>query len=229
MRRLLLPFATACLLLFPSCVEWRIGSNIRELATFHSYLELSEAEEGILYVSRQPLPGGAEECDSTSSLAKPPRGHVYYARVPVAEARQSSSTVVAHVPYGDGVQRTTWGRRPTGMTRLVARTRGKLYLLPEDAELPADAEVRHMKLCEDGDSCFISTRRSGWYVPAAILAAPFDYVIDPALVGVSTVGLWVAALASGAVQYPVYAVERAFGQNASETTTQTDSPIGEQP
>ncbi len=177
-------------LLLPSCVEWRIGNNIRELAQTRRFLDMSETEGGVVYSSHQPLPEDAVDWGRFYWLASPPKkGQIYYARIPVVKGTPRSSTVVCHLPYGEGVRKTTWGDRRTGEVQLIARTGEKLYLLPEGTPLPRDAKAQQMKLCEEGRT-YLSVSDGFWYGPSCVLAAPFDYVIDPALIGISTTALW---------------------------------------
>ncbi len=204
MKRLFLPLAAAVLL--SSCVEWRIGENIRELTETRSYLELTEPQGGCYYASRSPLPEQPEAAVGFIVRTGTEEGELLYARVPVAEYTPSTSLVVWHVPYGDGVQTRLYAEHRTGETRLVARDGKNLYILPESAQMPKDARPLspHKAPLREGERELIATRHNFWHVPASVLAAPFDYAIDPLLMVVTTPLVDAGACLLGALWYPIY-------------------------
>ncbi len=192
----------AAALLLPSCVEWRIGKNIRESAETITALQLASPVDGRLYASRQAPPVAAEkEWDFNPDWQE--RDTTYYARVPVVEYGYSSSTIYWHLPHAIGSTRAT-ASKPTGQSRLVAIRDSKLYLMPGDFVLPKgvrriyaddpdfnDSALERPKASRNdavqlsGTACYqkLMTSKS---TLATIAAAPFDYLIAPALTGLTT-------------------------------------------
>ncbi len=61
MKPCLMSLARAVCVLLPSCVEWRIGDNIREMVQTRRFPDMTETEGGVVYSSHQPLPEDAED------------------------------------------------------------------------------------------------------------------------------------------------------------------------
>ncbi len=186
----------AALLPLSSCVEWRIGKNIRESGERITALQLATPVDGRLYASRQEPPVAAEkEWEYYPDWQD--RDTTYYAHVPVVEYGRSSSTLFWHLPHAIGGTGET-ADKPTGQSRIVAIRGSKVYLMPGNFEMPQGLRrVDADRLGQGGRHVDLSTSGS---TLAAIAAAPFDYLIDPALSAISTaavatiggigVGLW---------------------------------------
>ncbi len=202
--------AVAAALLLSSCVEWRIGQKIRETKLTHSALLLKTPLGGALYEMEKAPPQGEEKRWAFFF----DRGYAdccYYAHVPVVEYRHSSNVLHWELPYASSGYSLT-EQKPTGRTRLIALHGHKLYLMPEGATLPKGARrVEAAQLPrstgrdepaageEEAQPYKIATRREPGHGLAVAVAAPFDYLIDPALSLVSTpVACTVAAVYLGA-------------------------------
>ncbi len=182
------PFlACAAVLLFPSCVQWNIGENIREGAQICVGADLRECYDvpDELNVDYNTWPHGGGK--SLRILAPEVCFRPDYPLV---------STNWKNLPRAKEVQ-------PTGAYRKVTRSmvvifRGEKAEVGGRCEVPNPAALRRIGsrgIWAEVRPAEPQERKCGkWYPLAAIAAVPFDYVIDPALSVVTTPFFWVGAL-----------------------------------
>ncbi len=223
-----------------SCVEWRLGKKIRESGECITALQMGTPVEGRLYASRQAPPVAPEKEWEFFPDWKD-KNTTFYARVPVVEYRHRSSTIYWHLPHAIGGTFETEDK-PTGQSRIVAIRDSKMYLMPEDFELPkglrcvrADtprsaASGQEQPMAPRHDAFRLSWHN--WHhdlttsksVPATIAAAPFDYLIDPALTAASTtVVVTIAGIGVG-VWWLGDTLTTPFCQSESASTPQHSEP-----
>ncbi len=166
--------ALAAALLLPSCLQWNIGENIRECAERRVGIDprviyrcgkgqerVSVAQE-VSYKADTPLVNTIPLPASAKAYDVTPTGHYRKAKL--------------HHPKLEGTKATVGERYEVGGQELTVKSS---YL---DARSPLGLNTRSMGSVE--------RVRGAWYPAAVVAAAPFDYVVDPALSVVTTPFLW---------------------------------------
>ncbi len=191
-----LALVVAVLLLLPSCVRWDIGQNIRECA---------ETRVGVNPYERYACPADAPELASVA-LSDPQRPgrcrHVFLA--PEVTYRMDSpfinsvplsgpAEVSEVVPTGELRVVALYLRKPDGcQIRVGERYKGERAALTPYVE--PEKSDRLPTLTEGGQNSHrlgcVEVRQDEGYFWYAAAAAPFDYLIDPALSLLSTPVFW---------------------------------------
>ncbi len=194
-------FTIAALLLtqvFPSCVQWNIGKRIRQAGEVHTGVDVFHPVDGKLY--RAPSESGYD---------------MAWVRAPEVSYTRRTELVTSETYeqlWGGSLHSTARNIHPSGREHwaLVYRdgmkhARGFKSLAspppPHTPSVPAEQPDRHDvfgKWADDYGS--LSHTEAG--TARRLAAAPFDYLIDPALSAVSTIALNVPAACALVVASP---------------------------
>ncbi len=206
--------AAALMLVLPSCVlRTNIGKNIREAGEIYTSVGLRPVD-GRVYMTPE------QRSYKTSCI------HYAYARLPEVTYRQHSDLVDAHSillhkkPSLSDIQ-------PTGRIRvaLVKCSALNCPLAVEEMMTDIPANARSYSVGEMPDKASIdikeqvSTNEAG--VGRRIVAAPFDYLIDPALSVCMYVGYGVGAIVVSPFAGIYYLVDSACDQRQIQPSTPT--------
>ncbi len=167
--------ALAVALLLPSCLQWNIGENIRESAERRIGIDptalyhCGKGKDGVT-VAREMSYKADTPLVNTIPLPAPAAA---YDAKPTGYYREAE----LHYRKLDGMRATVGERYEVGGRKLERRASGPLC---DDL---SEFDTRSMGSVE--------RVRGPWYPAAVVAAAPFDYVVDPALSVVTTPFLWV--------------------------------------
>ncbi len=219
MKRLSLILCASCALFLPSCGPWYIGDRIRYDSEVHVGAAIKHAT--VHYYDAESLAWMKEDPRHRSI------GDPSYVLAPEVTYRIRRPIVYGIWTMGEGAGYTLTDITPTGRMVLV-RPRGRfrtdiwdnelLENLPEGMaadpqRVPADKPYDYVFARDLGD--FDSPPATRGSLGAQMAAAPFDYVIDPALSAVTLSPLLVPAVVIGGtvvvVATPIWLTRRLFG------------------
>ncbi len=181
----LLLAAASCLL--PSCVRWNIGRNIREGTETCLGVDVSacyHARPGEVEGIRWPR-GGPK---SFHDLCPEVLYEADYPLVSVSYPSYHSARRVVRTGYYRPVTRNIVILDLGNAARIGERVQVDAAMLERQADSQEKQPVRPVSPQQK--------TYSAWHIPAAIAAAPFDYLIDPALSVATTPLFLLGALAA---------------------------------
>ncbi len=174
-------------LVTPSCVQWNIGGNIREAAETHVGInpmdvwyvgEKVEAQDGVERWMQGAAAGRTEVAREARYEADTPlvhyNGPLYRARPTAQHIHMTEHFREVGFRYGkfSGMEACVGKRVPTEGQKMERVNLGGM-------------ESWHYELDARSMGC-AEVERSVWYPLAVVAAAPFDYLVDPALSILST-------------------------------------------
>ncbi len=224
----------AVCLLFPSCVRWHLGAAIRDAVDVRVGVDVEHPVGGKVYMRELPAkPNGLLERE-------------YYAHAPEVSYHQSTPWVeFDDAPGEPPLARPAVRVRPTGRVVLARfkhereRWRGLEHKLlhvqkpsratycEEVSAPPPGATLTLREPREDAPAptvASLGTREHRRSLTAAIVAAPFDYVVDPVLSSVSTVLFWTGAAVVGGCTCGVFSLADWCQQQQQQPVPSTPAP-----
>ncbi len=176
-----LAFAAHSLLL-PSCVQWNIGENIREAAETHVGIfpmdawlmgeESKELKPLILFMEQAQV---GDRRDGRVCIAREAR---YEADTPLVGGFFPPDAVAQNITLTEHYRRVDFRlNKLCGLTSIV----GDRYDPAGQKREPHEGKVHRYGHLDARSMGSAEVERSAWYPLAVAIAAPFDYIIDPAL------------------------------------------------
>ncbi len=194
-RSLLFPLLL-CLLL-PSCVQWNIGLRIRENGETHTGVDVFHPVDGQIH--RAP---GMGSCDDAYIRAPEV---TYTRRTPLVEAQ--GWFWYTGDPWKKALHIRPTGREHWALASCEHSTPGSFQ---RKATPPAETSATPVEEADARRQALASSYGSLSHTEAStarrLAAAPFDYLIDPALTGVSTLAHAIPTACVGVVALPLFLI-----------------------